>query len=418
MTIGYLVNCYPRPSHSFIRREIRALERAGHRVHRFAIRGDFAALVDPADRSEHDRTERILEAGPTRLLAATLGAAARAPRAVLAALSDALAMGHAASARARHVVYLVEACRLAARCRALGIAHLHAHFGTNSAAVALLAARLADIPFSLTVHGPEEFDAARALSLRLKVRRAAFTVAISAFGRSQICRFADPADWDRIRVVHCGIEPGRFASLRPLPEGGPHLVAIGRLAEEKGFLVLLDALARARRERPDLRLTLVGDGPMRPAIEAARARLGLDDHVVLAGWRDEAGVREALAEATALVVPSFAEGLPVVIMEAMAAGRPVIATFVAGIPELVRPGATGWLVPAGDADALASSLVALADTPRERLVAMGRAGRERALARHDIDRSAAELAARFRGGIASGRVERPVPAAAAQRPAT
>lgn len=412
MTIGYLVNCYPRPSHSFIRREIRALERAGHRVHRFAIRGDFANLVDPADRSEHERTERILEAGSTRLLAATLGAAARAPRTAVATLSDALAMGHAAGARARHLVYLAEACRLADRCRALGIAHLHAHFGTNSAAVALLAARLAEIPFSLTVHGPEEFDAARALSLRLKVRRAAFTIAISAFGRSQICRFADPADWDRIRVVHCGIEPGRFASLRPLPEGGPRLVAIGRLAEEKGFLVLLDALARARRERPDLRLTLVGDGPMRPAIEAARARLGLEDAVVLAGWRDEAGVREALAEASALVVPSFAEGLPVVIMEAMAAGRPVIATFVAGIPELVRPGTTGWLVPAGDADALASSLVALADTPRERLVAMGLAGRERALARHDVDRCAAELAARFRGGIAPERAQAPLPAPA------
>lgn len=294
-----------------------------------------------------------------------------------------------------HLAYLAEAAYLARRCRALGIGHVHAHFGTNSATVAMLAAGLGGLTWSFTVHGPEEFDRPEQLMLGGKIRRAAFTVAVSAFGRSQLCRWADRADWDRIRVVHCGIEPARFPAPAPLPEGTTiRLVSIGRFVEQKGQLLLVEALATALTHTPDLHLTLVGDGEMRPEIEASIAARGIADRVTITGWVDEARVRAEIAGAHALVMPSFAEGLPMVVMEAMAAGRPVIATYVAGIPELVRPG-TGWLVPAGDPDALGEAMAALAATPRHDLAEMGRAGRNRALQRHDIDAEARRLGQMF-----------------------
>lgn len=397
MKLAYLVNTYPRASHSFIRREIAALERAGHPVHRFAMRSDRATLHDPADLAEDDRTEHILSSGALPILASAVAALAR-PARVVAALRLALACGARGAGGGdgtggwlRHLIYLAEAAHVATRCRALRITHLHAHFGTNSTMVAMLAHALGGPGYSFTTHGPEEFDAPRALSLAEKTARAAFAVAISSFGRSQLCRWSDPAHWPRIRVVHCGIDPTAFPDPAPLPAGGPHLVAIGRLAEQKGFALLIEALALAAPRHPGLHLTLVGDGPLRATLQA-QAR-GLP--VTFAGWQDEAGVRAALAAAQALIVPSFAEGLPVVIMEAMAAGRPVIATAIAGVPELVLPGQTGWLVPAGDAGALAEAVDALAATPADRLAAMGQAARVRVLARHDIDDQARRLLALF-----------------------
>lgn len=399
--IAYLVNTYPRASHSFIRREIAALERRGHEVVRLAMRSDRATLKEAADLAEDARTEHVLEMGGLRLMRSALGHMRRHPGATVAALRLALACGARGAGggpgtggRLRHLVYLAEAAHVAARCRAAGITRLHAHFGTNPATVAMLAQALGGPDFSFTVHGPEEFDAPQALSLGTKIARARDVVAISSYGRSQLCRWSDPARWDRIAVVHCGIEPARFAAPAPLPPGGPHLVAIGRLAPQKGFALLVQAMALAAPRLPGLTLTLVGDGELRGRIQAAVAAAGLQPRIRLAGWQDEAGVTRALQAATALILPSFAEGLPVVAMEAMAAGRPVIATAIAGLPELVTP-ETGWLVPAGDPGALADAIATLAATPGDRLQAMGQAARARVFARHDIDREAEKLARLF-----------------------
>ena len=381
MKILYLLNTYPRPSHSFVRREIRALERLGHTVRRMAMRATSDPLVETQDIVEDRLTEHVLGPGATvRLARALLTQMARAPLASLAALRLAMA-GAAASGggRLRHLVYVAEAAHVAALCRAKRIEHVHAHFGTNPAMVAMLVRVMGGPAYSFTVHGPEEFDRPEALMLREKMRRAAFTVAVSAFGRSQLCRWADPADWPRLHVVHCGVEPAAFDDPAPLPGGtGPRLVTVGRMVEQKGQLALIEAMAGLRKRLPGMHLTIVGDGDMRGHLAAAIRGHGLDSRVTLAGWRDEAGVREALDRSHALVLPSFAEGLPMVIMEAMAAARPVIATYVAGIPELVQPGRTGWLVPAGDVDALANALVRLADPALRRQ--LGQAARESFLA--------------------------------------
>jgi glycosyltransferase involved in cell wall biosynthesis len=396
--LGYLINTYPRASHTFIRREIQALERLGYLVQRFAMRSDRAALVDPGDIAEDLRTEHVLEAGNGWLMAYAFGWMLRRPAPALRALRLALSCGARGAAggpgtggRLRHMIYLIEAAYLARRCRDLQIGHLHAHFGTNSATVAMLTHAMGGPQYSFTVHGPEEFDAPTALSLDTKIAQAAFVVAISSFGRSQLYRWAALADWPKLRVAHCGIEPDRFPEAVPLPRGGPHLVAIGRFSPQKGFALLIEAIAMAAPGLPELHLTLVGDGELRGEISSLIAQHGLGTRITLAGWQSEAGVRRALDAATALILPSFAEGLPMVVMEAMANGRPVIATAIAGIPELVTA-ETGWTVPAGDAEVLAHAIGALAAMPANHLAAMGAVARARVFARHDVDIEAAKLA--------------------------
>lgn len=402
--LAYLVNTYPQPSHSFIRRELQALERMEWHIHRFAMRSNRDGLVDPADIAEDGRTEHVLKQGIGPILRRALPFALKRPRAAWRAFRLAMACGARGAGgpagtggRLRHLIYWTEAAWLAARCHELRLPHIHAHFGTNSTTIAMLAAEIGGLGFSFTTHGPEEFDAPHAYSLGEKVARADFAVAISSFGRSQLCRWAPIAHWNKIYVVHCGIEPWRFPAPAPLPEGPLHLVAIGRLTEQKGFPLLVEAMALVADDLPELRLSLIGDGPFRPLIESQIASAGLQDHITITGWQDEAGVRDHLARSHALVLPSFAEGLPMVVMEAFAAGRPVIASAINGVPELVTPG-TGWLVPAGDPEALAEAIRRLASTPHSTVQKMGLLARDRVMARHDINREAEKIAALLASG--------------------
>ena len=409
MKIAYILNTYPQPSHSFIRREVQALERHGVEIERIAMRPADVPLVDPGDVGEQGRTDYVLAKGDARLVTGLVRRMWRSPRRFRSALAKAWAMGGRSQVgRLRHLIYLAEAAYVADRVEEEGIDHLHAHFGTNSTTVALLAAMLADVSgglgYSFTTHGPEEFDAPQVLSLGAKVDTADFAVAISSFGRSQLSRWAAFGSWARLKVVHCGIEPSRFSEPQPLPEGPLRLAAIGRFVEQKGQMVLIHALAKLVEAHPDLHLSLIGDGEMRQDLEAAIARYDLARHVTLTGWLSEADVRAELAKAHALVMPSFAEGLPMVVMESMAAARPVVATYIAGTPELVVPGQTGWLVPAGDPDVLAEAIADLAVTPSEALSRMGQAGRTRVLQRHDSEIEAGKLAHHFEEAI---RVRRP-----------
>lgn len=400
MKIAYVLNTYPQPSHSFIRREIQALERGGIDIVRLAMRPSEATLVDPLDQAEATRTHYVLH-HKIELLSAAIGAFFAAPTRWLGAVGLAIRTGQASdSGVLRHMIYFAEACFVARHCAAQNVDHMHAHFGTNAAAVAMLAHAVGGPGYSFTTHGPEEFDAPAALSLGAKLDRAAFAVGVSQFGRSQLCRWAALPTWEKLHVVHCGIDPAMFADPALVPQGDVlKLVSIGRFAEQKGQLVLLQALAKLRETNKNVHLTLVGDGEMRGDLEQAVSDLGLQDTVTMPGWLAEDGVRAALAASHALVMPSFAEGLPVVIMEAMAAQRPVIATLIAGIPELVIPGETGWLVPAGDGDALATAMAELAQASHQQRLDMGQAGRVRALQRHDVTVEAGKLAELFQSVV-------------------
>jgi colanic acid/amylovoran biosynthesis glycosyltransferase len=400
MQLAYLVNQHPKISHTFIRREIEALEAQGIQVERYSLRRSPDGLIDPADQREAVRTTVILEAGPRRLALALAAALAGAPGAFVGALRLALRTGwRSERGLAVHLVYLGEACALLGHLRRAGVRHLHAHFGTNAAAVAMLCRALGGPSYSFTVHGPEEFDKADLLHLRDKIERAAAVLAVSRFGRSQLCRHCPPEHWGKLHVVPCGVDASFLdGEAVPVP-AEPRLVSIGRLAEQKGQLLLVEALGELHRRGRDFHLTLVGDGELRGPIERAVAALGLERKVTLAGWADEAAVRRQLLAARALVLPSFAEGLPVVIMEALALGRPVVSTYVAGIPELVETGKNGWLVPAGSVTDLVTALEEVLAASPARLAAMGAEGRARVEARHDTRKVGAALGALL-GGLA------------------
>ncbi|MFK3776054.1 glycosyltransferase family 4 protein [Pseudomonas sp. NPDC089406] len=397
MRIAYFINQYPKVSHSFIRREILALERQGLEVQRFALRGWDAELQDPEDLGERERTRYVLQGGLKGLLRPMLQVLRAAPKRFGAALYLALRVGWRADRPwPYHLIYLAEACQLLQWLQAAGSEHVHAHFGTNSTEVVMLANALGGPGYSFTVHGPEEFDKPQFLHLGEKVRRAAFVVAVSDYGRSQLYRWVAHEHWAKVKVVHCGLERS-FHDVPPVPVPDvPRLVCVGRLCDQKGQLLLLEAARQLAQRGLGFELVLAGDGELRAAIEALVARHGLQVQVRITGWVSGARVREELLAARALVLPSFAEGLPVVIMEAMALRRPVLTTYVAGIPELVQPGENGWLFPAGSVEALVEAMAACLATPVARLQAMGEAAHQRVVERHAIDTEAARLAELFR----------------------
>lgn len=404
MRIAYLINQYPAVSHSFIRREILALERQGFDVMRISLRRWGQELVDPQDKTEGQRTRYALQGGIPALMFALLRLAILRPIRFARAFALACRMGFRAERPLPvHFAYLAEACRIEPWLRAAGVQHVHAHFGTNSAEVAMLVHELGGPPWSFTVHGPTEFEKPRFIGLAEKIRRSAFVVSVSSFGRSQLCRFVEHQQWPKIEVVHCGLDADFLATPeRPL-SASRRLVCVGRLCEQKGQLLLIEAASRLAKGGIDFELVLAGDGEMRGDIEAMIARYRLQKHVRITGWISTGQVRDEILAARALVLPSFAEGLPVVLMEAMALRRPVISTYVAGIPELVNPGEHGWLVPAGEVEMLTEAMRACLDAPPELLARMGFAAHERVLAQHDVDKEAEKLAALFRARDLTGR---------------
>ncbi len=394
MHVAYLISLYPKVSHSFIRREIHALESLGLQVDRISIRGWDEALADAEDIAERAITRYVLKQGAGQLAGAVVASLFASPQRFCRALSAAIGMASKSDrSLPYHLIYLMEACCISRWLHGRDVRHLHAHFGTNPAEVAMLVHMLCGVPYSFTVHGPDEFDRPQFARLREKARHAAFVVGVSSYGRSQLLRWVDEDRWDRVHVVHCGLDAS-FLNAVPVPVPDvPRMVCIGRLSGQKGQLILLQAAAVLMRDGVPFELVLAGDGEMRAVIEAVIARLGLAQRVRITGWIDAAQVREELLAARAMVLPSFAEGLPVVVMEAMALGRPVLTTYIAGIPELVQPGRTGWLFPAGDVDALVTAMKECLATPTTALDRMGANARERVRERHDAVREATKLAA-------------------------
>ncbi len=401
MRIAYLVNQYPTTSHSFIRREIRAIEALGHQVFRISIRGWGEEIRGTADEAERLLTHYVLRDGPMPLLLAFLRTLVQRPARLAAAVNSAVKLSRRAERPLPlHLIYLLEACVILNWLRAEKIEHLHAHFGTNSAEVAMLVRELGGPPFSFTPHGPEEFDKARFIGLPEKIARASFVAAVSSFGRSQLYRYTPYEMWDKIKVIHCGLEKAFYEGVVARPASSSNrLVCVGRLCEQKGQSLLIEAASLLAKRGADFELVLAGDGEMRGEIENLISQAGLRARVRITGWISSEQVREEILGSRALVLPSFAEGLPVVIMEAMSLRRPVISTFIAGIPELVVPGEHGWLVPAGDGRALAEAMQACLGASSDTISEMGESARTRVLQRHDVDQEAAKLADLFAASI-------------------
>lgn len=368
--IAYLTGEYPRATDTFIQREVAALRAHGHEVMTYSIRETGVEhLVGDEQREEAARTFYVLRHAKSlgRLAKSHIGWITRRPADYWRALKLAVKTAPGgAKALAYQLFYFAEAGVLADEMRRQGVRHLHNHIAKSSCTVAMLASEISGIPFSFTLHGPDIFFAPDHWRLDKKIEKARFVACISHFCRSQAMSFSPMEDWRKLHIVHCGVEPERYAGA---PAGGKKLLFVGRLAAVKGMPILLDAMKRLPK---DVTLTVIGDGPDRVALEEQAAPFR--ERVKFLGYQSQSEVAEALKAHDVFVLPSFAEGVPVVLMEAMAAARPVVTTRIAGVPELVENGVSGVLVPPGNVDALCD---ALGDVTQDIDLQqkMGRAGR-------------------------------------------
>lgn len=400
--IAYLTGEYPKVSHTFIQREIEGLRALGWTVEACTVRRPAPKdVVGEIQKAEERRTFAVLEVAkrPAALIGAHLWALRRDPGRWFSALRLALGTGApGVKARLWQLFYFLEAAVLARHLVERGVVHLHNHFANSSCSVAMLTSEMSGIPFSVMIHGPAIFFEPERWRLDAKIARARFVTCISHFCRSQAMYFSDPAHWGKLRIVHCGVTPAQYGGARPAAAAGPVVIFIGRLDAVKGVPLLLEAFAALAAAHPGARLRIVGDGPRRADYEAQARALDLGERIEFLGYRAMDEVPALLDQADMLVLPSFAEGLPVVLMEALAARIPVIASRVAGVQELVEDNVTGLTIAAGDVEGLIAQMDRLMSDPDLR-ARMGRAGRARVEAEFDIAKEVHWLSEILTGAI-------------------
>jgi colanic acid/amylovoran biosynthesis glycosyltransferase len=396
-TVAYVVSRFPAVTETFIMDEILALERLGARVEIFALVHRREPLV-------HREAERLVQRAhyasvfSMATLRAQLWWLRRRPAAYLSAWRDAL-VGNARSWRflLRALVVVPLAARFARQMLEAGVAHVHAHWATHPALAAYVVSRLTDLPSSFTAHAHDLYVDRSMLDRKIAAASAVVTISEHNERLIRDTFGADAAA--KTTVIRCGIDVDRFTNIAKAatdPRRPFTVLCVAGLRDYKGHRYLVNACDILRREGVDFRCLLVGEGPERPAIEALIAEHGLQAWVTLLGSRPRDEVLSLLGQADAVVLPSVTtprgkkEGIPVALMEALAAGVPAVASDISGIPELIEDRVTGLLVPERDAHALARAIGRLARDPNlaQRLSLQGR---ERVRRLHDIDKNADEL---------------------------
>ena len=383
LSIALLVCYYPYVSHTFVQREVEGLRRLGVDVHTVSVRDPGPGnVLSAADRASSQTTVNLVPPAPGHLLRTHARAFLRHPAAYLGTLSSAV-RGAQPNVRARlwQVFYFAEAMLLWDVCRRRGLRHVHVHFANNAADVARLVTRYGTATdsrpwtWSLTMHGPTEFAEVSRFDLPDKVRSASFVACISDFCRSQLMALVEEEHWDKLGIVHCGVDLERLQPVSDDMRHGPlRILCVGRLVSEKGQGLLIQAAAELLASGRDVEVVLVGDGPRRKHLEQLAHRSGIAGAVTFAGSVGQDDILSWFAWADVFVLPSFAEGVPVALMEAMACELPVVTTRIAGISELVQDGGSGFLCAPGRVDQVRSALERLHDDPALRR-SMGRAGR-------------------------------------------
>ena len=394
--IAYLTGLYPAISHTFVLREVLALRATGVQVMTCSVnRPHPSHIIGPDEQAAAESTFYLLShARQPLVLLGAIGQAMVRPRRLARALSIVgQSRGAGVKATCRQLIYLLEAMVLARFLKHCKATRIHNQLGMASASVSMYASILAGIPFSFSLHGPDDFYEENAWQMATKIALADVVACISKFCRQQARALCSQQDWGKLHIVRCGIDPSLYQeTLRTPPLR--RILFVGRLVPVKGVSVLIDAFSRIADAYPDATLTIVGDGAERRKLEDMSNQLGLEERVFFTGALNQHQVAVRMSEADLFVLPSFAEGLPVVLMEAMASGLPVIATNVAGTPELVENGVTGQLVDAGNVEQLAQ---VIACSLANHLLAreMARRGRVRALENHSMWEEAGRLSGLF-----------------------
>lgn len=403
--IAYFVSEYPATSHTFILREVVGLRQRGFAIATASINPDRrpASAVTIEERDERDTTYVLKAHGLRGALAAQLWTLWHHPRGYARGLSATLRRSLKNPATLpRNLFHFTEALMLGRWMRQQATEHLHVHFATAGASIASLAKRVFPMTLSMTVHGPDEFADVRNEHFQDKVAMADFVVCISHFARSQTMQHSAPEHWKKLDISRLGVNPQVFApQALPAESREFSLLCVGRLTPAKGQHLLLEAIAALRDAGEAVRLHLAGDGPDRASLERHVAALDIGDRVQFHGALNHDEVRLLYAKSDAFVLPSFAEGIPVVLMEAMAAGLPCVSTRIAGIPELIEDGRSGFLTSPSSLEELTARLRELIHDPELR-TRLATNGRKRVCEAYDLNRNIGGLAELFQRRLGAG----------------
>lgn len=356
--LAYLVSSYPAISHTFILREIQRLRALGHSISTASInRPDRPEAQRDADEQAEALATYCVKADGISGAGSSLAYwARRDPQALARTLWWGLCLG-VSRRSVMGFIYAIEAAMVGRWMADKDLSFLHVHFGNAGATVGMLVKRLTGCHLSYTIHGPDEFDDIPGQYLRTKVEQADDIICISGYVRGQLMRISAPDQWAKLQVCRLGVDPGLFTyQLRDAHTGPTRLLCVGRLTPAKCQVLLVQACARLRDLGESFHLTMVGTGPDLGRVEQAIHTLGMQQHITLTGALTQVQVREQLALADVFVLPSLAEGIPVVLMEAMSSGVPCVTTPVNGIPELIQHGRTGLLAVPGDLESLVEQL--------------------------------------------------------------
>ena len=400
--VAYLLSRYPAISHTFFLHEVLGLRARGIQIETASINPPDRSLaaLPPAEALEAGTTFYLKGGSKVAALGNLLGTAFAHPLVLLRGLAAIAALpGLTLVRRVFWLLYLAEALLLGRWMRTRGLNHLHVHFGGAVASVGMLTSAAWGLPFSLTIHGPEELINVDAYHLRQKIQAARFVFCISDFCRSQLYQLVHPGQWGKFEVLRLGVDPVILTPSSRTTLAGDEdrtleLVCTGRLVAAKGHAILLEALRLLRDREILFRTTLIGSGEELERLRDFVAQHGLQDQVIFAGALSHPATLTLLRRADIFALASFAEGIPVALMEAMSLGLPCVSTTIAGIPELIRSGVDGLLVPPANASALAEALETLANDPRLRRT-LGAAARHRVIARYNLPLNQELLAQAF-----------------------
>ena len=402
--ILYLTTLYPAASHTFIQREISALRDLGMDIQTASIRepGDDH-MIGKEERSEKSNTFYVLgKSDVIKTIKAHTALKLTSPIRYLKTFWLALKTYRPGlKGFLKQLAYFLEAGIIAHHAKSNAVTHIHNHFGDQSANVAMLASQLANIPFSFTIHGPTELEDPYGWAMDKKIELSEFTVCISEYSRNFASNLNGGQFDHKLYIIHCGVFPDKYTALPLELTSGLKLVFVGRLDPIKGLPVLFDALETVAKERSDVSLRIVGGGSLKDELESRAKSLG---GVEFLGYLSQQDVAKEIEKADALVLPSFAEGLPVVYMEALASARPAIATNVAGVSEIIVNDETGILVEPGNPDMLADAILKLANNPESRKK-MGMTGRKRVAEEFDVREEAKRMKTLYLAG--SSKQKRP-----------
>ncbi len=386
--IAYLVSQYPAYSHTFILREILHLESQGMKIRVASINAPdrtFDALTT-IEKEQAQGTFYIKQQGPIGALKALVHTLQHHPAGMFKGLRQVLKLGGwDLKALVLHFFYWVEALIVTQWMDQQKLGHLHVHFATPAASVGMLTQTISACGFSFTVHGPDEFYDAPGYHLPEKIVAADFIVCISHYARSQIMKLSPIEHWSKTVVSRLGVDCERFKPQSDIPRAseGLNLLCVGRLTAAKGQGILLASVAQLIQQGEKIQLVLVGTGPDRQSLEDYARQLGISQAVTFTGAVDQDHILDYYREADVFVLPSFAEGLPVVLMEAMAQEIPCVTTAITGVYELIQDHQNGILVPASDCDALSAALTELSQQPELRR-RLGQAGRETVIHQYNL----------------------------------